>query len=385
MISVFLSPIQTPNFFNAKSYSVARGSTGAIIPTITDVQIDLATWTNICPGNGVNGNESDNWPVTWAENGHQYTTWGDGNGLHSGSDTLNQVSWGFGRIEGDLNDFSGYNVNGGKDAENPSTLPAGKSKGVLAVGNVLYMWKSGTGSEALGYTEEVLYKSVDLGVTWTTPGPAWYQAGNKGFSNLTFVQYGQGYTNLPGHAAGYVYSLGFDEKQGDWNVQEPGHVTLLRVPVDQIDVIGSYEWFAGLDGVVPTWTSDYSQRQPVIDSGDDGMMRLSCAYSPTLKKYILIAQQADRFSPNFKIGWYQANKPWGPWTRFKFVDPSDPTDFCTNAGGANPASLATGSKTVFWGISQKWSWLTPAGNDFVMVFTGVGQDQFGVVQGEFFV
>ncbi len=42
---------------------------------------------------------SDNWPVTWAVDGHLYATWGDGGGF-GGSNQKGRVSFGTARIEG---------------------------------------------------------------------------------------------------------------------------------------------------------------------------------------------------------------------------------------------------------------------------------------------
>jgi len=41
---------------------------------ITDMNFDFSTHTREAEG-------SDNWPITWADDDHQYTSWGDGNGL----------------------------------------------------------------------------------------------------------------------------------------------------------------------------------------------------------------------------------------------------------------------------------------------------------------
>ena len=41
---------------------------------ITGVTFDWSTHVRLAPG-------SDNWPITWADDDHQYTCWGDGGGF----------------------------------------------------------------------------------------------------------------------------------------------------------------------------------------------------------------------------------------------------------------------------------------------------------------
>ena len=43
-------------------------------PVITDITFNWGTHVRQCPG-------SDNWPVTWGDDGHQYVSWGDGGGF----------------------------------------------------------------------------------------------------------------------------------------------------------------------------------------------------------------------------------------------------------------------------------------------------------------
>ena len=69
---------------------------------ITGVTWDWSTRDTLAPG-------SDNWPVTWADDNHQYTCWGDGGGF-GGTNSLGSVSLGFARVEGDWHNYTGKNV-----------------------------------------------------------------------------------------------------------------------------------------------------------------------------------------------------------------------------------------------------------------------------------
>jgi hypothetical protein len=354
---------------------------------IVGISIDMSTVQNTCPGNGLSAPGSDNWPVTWADDDHQYTSWGDGGGF-GGDNSTGRVSFGVGRIEGDFGNFSGFNVHGGHAAENENSLPAGKSKGIISIGGTLYMWRSGDGSDSAGYNIEELYKSADHGASWSTvgnPAVCWKKSESppKGFSNLVFGQFGKDYSSIPQHALAsggnpYLYIYGFEEKSGDWNAQFPGEMSLMRVLASEIEDKAAYEWFAGPVGS-DSWTSDRTQRKPVFVDSQNGLMRLSVAYILPIQRYVMICQQVNRHKDQGgMMGWYQATRPWGPFTPID-QQPIDPWSF--GSGG----SLNSGSKSVYWNLSQKWMGTQVVNNTlaFKMVYTGPGADEFGAVSGQF--
>ena len=96
---------------------------------ITDIWFDTATYKELAPG-------SDNFPTTWGNNGHIYTSWGDGGGF-GGTNDIGRVSLGFARIENYPPSISTYNVMGGVNTQCPATL-TGKSYGMLDIGGTLY-------------------------------------------------------------------------------------------------------------------------------------------------------------------------------------------------------------------------------------------------------
>ena len=165
---------------------------GATVPyppsaIITSITFDMATLKTLAPG-------SDNWVITWADNDHQYTSWGDGGGF-GGDNTDGRVSMGVGRIEGTKDAYQGYNVWGGKNPENPAQF-SGKSYGILSIGADLYMWRCGNGSDGTAFAIQDLYKSTNHGATWTYTGVKFEPAdfsGNSGFYAITFCQFGKAY------------------------------------------------------------------------------------------------------------------------------------------------------------------------------------------------
>lgn len=345
--------------------------------TIVDVTFDTSTLLNATPIGGKECRGCDNWPITETASGIQFTSWGDGDGFDGGT----RASMGVARIEGSKDNYSADDLwKSGADSGGFN----GKSYGLIAIGDDLYMWRSGNGSDAAGYALEELYKSTDSGVNFELTSATWYPedfSDNKGFSNLTFCQFGPGYDG--GGDTLYVY--GFEEEAGDWNVQYPGRVSLMRVPVTGIEDTANYEYFAGLDGGAATWTGDIEAREPVFEDTDNGMMRLSVAYRAPIQTYVLMAQQVDRNFPDARLGIYQAAEPWGPFTDAMPTNPADPKTL-----GAPIPIIADGQgdeadaeKTVFFGISNKWSDEMPSPGGFVMVYTGDWQDEWGSVEGEF--
>jgi hypothetical protein len=327
-------------------------------PAISGISFDWSTHVRMANG-------SDNWPVTWAADDHQYTTWGDGGGF-GGSNQDGRVSLGVARIEGSAGSYRGVNVWGGKDALQPAQF-TGKSYGIAAVDGSLYMWRCGDGSLATAYLFQRLYRSTNQGQSWQETGVEYTQSsfsGSRGFYCPTFLQYGKDYQ---GARDSYVYMYAPELKSSSWEVQKPGEITLMRVPRSGLSSRSQYEYFAGLDGGgSPVWTGDMNGRRPVFQDRENGVMTVSVSYNPGLGRYFLITEHTAGMRGN--IGIYDAPEPWGPWTTVLF-----------ESGFGTPGIDAT---TFFWNFSNKW--LSADGRDFTMVFTGVSSnDSWNTVRGRF--
>lgn len=327
-------------------------------PVITDISFDTSTLRIEAPG-------SDNWPITWADDDHQYTSWGDGGGF-GGTNNDGRVSLGFARIEGTKDNYTGYNVWGGKNPENPEQFN-GKSYGIISIDGILYMWRCGGGSNNTAYEFQQLYKSTNHSATWEFTGVEFDQGtfpGSPGFFCPTFLQFGKDYQ---GARDNYVYSYAPEIKDDNlWGIQKPGEITLMRVLKTQITNQSQYEYFAGLNGNGnPTWTNNLADRKPVFEDAVNGVMRTSASYNAGLGRYLLITQQvAVQTDENSHIGIYDAPEPWGPWTTVIFA----------------PSTIVQSTpKTVFWNFSNKW--LSPDGKDFVLVYTY--EDEWATLEGSF--
>jgi Domain of unknown function (DUF4185) len=321
--------------------------------TIIGVSVDWSTHLRYAQG-------SDNWPITWADDDNQYTSWGDGGGF-GGSNRKARVSLGIARIEGPADAYRGYNVWGGLDAERPAQF-TGKSYGIISIDRTLYMWRSGAGSNSTAYDFQRLYQSKDHGRTWI--GADWQFTREDGFFVPTFLQFGRDYT---GGRDGYVYIFAPNRKTDEWAVHRPGEIVLIRVPKDRLFEREFYEFFAGTgyDGK-PGWTDRVQDRKPVFVDAINGVMRTSAIYNRGLGRYLLVTEHSQRANGN--IGIYEAPEPWGPWSTVLFQ-----TGFGTPHVQAN---------SFFWGFSNKWT--SADGQRFTLLFTGRdANDSWNTVEGQF--
>jgi hypothetical protein len=324
--------------------------------------LDWTTHDRRAPG-------SDNWQLTWAEDGHQYAPWGDGGGF-GGTNSDGRVSLGVARVEGPWNDYRGYNVWGGKDAANPATF-GGKSWGILAVGGALYMWVSPGSPLKEMQTEARLYRSPDRGATWAPA--AWAFTRADGLTIPTICQFGQGYA---GARDGYVYHYFVEPRDdSDFLAQTPGAIHLARTPKGRLMERAAYEFFAGFDARRrPQWNADIAAKKPVFEDPGGVGWNLSVSYNSGLGRYILMTEHTASSRGN--LGVFDAPEPWGPWTTVLYLNESEGRQF--GAGRVPP-------NTFFWNIPAKWR--SRDGREFTLVFTGAGRgkdnDSWNAIRGVF--
>ncbi|MFQ5583560.1 MAG: DUF4185 domain-containing protein [Calditrichia bacterium] len=325
---------------------------------IKDVTFDWTTHDRRAPG-------SDNWPVTWADDGHQYTVWGDGGGF-GGTNKDGRVSLGIARIEGPADNYRGINVWGGKNAENPAQF-TGKSHGIIAIDGKLYLWRSGDKSGKTSYKFQELYVSEDHGATWEFTGvkftPDSFPGRDIGFFLPTFLQFGKDYRDSRDDS---VYMYATEMKTDRWEVHKPGEIALMKVHKEEITNLKRYEYFAGLQNGLPVWTKNISKRRPVFSDPENGIMRIGVTYNSGLKRYLLTVEHSEISAGN--MGIFDAPQPWGPWT----------TVYFKYAWGSPHIE----ANTFFWNFSNKWQ--SDDGLDFVLVFTGKEtNDSWNTIKGSF--
>ena len=330
-------------------------------PVIAGVDFDFATHRRLAPG-------SDNWPTTWAADGHLYAAWGDGGGF-GGTNSKGRVLLGVARIEGDATDYTGRNLWGGFEPVAPAQF-GGKSYGVLAVDGRLYMWVAPQPNPHLA--ESRLAWSDDQGVSWQRAD--WMFPFADGLTIPTFLNFGRGYA---GARDDYVYSYYIEPAWGPgratrttlhtFDVHRPGRIHLSRTPRAAITDRSRYEFYAGTaaDGT-PLWTREVGQKRPVFEDAQGVGWNLSVSYNPGLRRYLLCTEHSETHVGRF--GLFDAPEPWGPWTTVAYDD----------AWGAGHVEAST----FYWNFPTKW--LSADGTGFTLVFTGRStNDSWNTVAGRF--
>ncbi len=330
-------------------------------PVIARAEFDFATHRRLAPG-------SDNWPVTWAADGHLYSAWGDGGGF-GGTNSKGRVTLGVARITGDAAGYVGTNVWGGFEPEHPAQF-GGKSYGILSVAGTLYLWVAPQPNPHLATSQIAVSK--DRGATWTLA--PWTFAFADGLTVPTFLNFGRDYA---GARDAYVYSYFIAPAWGPgpakktpahtFDVHQPGRVHLARVPQDAILDRTRYEFFAGLDASQrPQWTAEVARKQPVFVDANGVGWNLSVSYNPGLRRYLLATEHTETHTGKF--GLFDAPEPWGPWTTVTYDE-----------------SWGTGHievSTFYWNFTPKW--LSADGTRFTLIFTGKNtNDSWNTVNGRF--
>lgn len=327
---------------------------------IGGVTFDFFSHKQFAPG-------SDNWPITWADDDHQYAAWGDGGGF-GGTNSNSRVKLGVARIEGDRDRYRGYNVWGGFDSEAPAQFE-GKSYGILFVEKALYMWVANQPNPHL--SECRLARSIDYGRHWE---PAdWAFTFEDQLTIPTLLNYGKNYA---GSRDDYVYSYYIHPTWGPDNsvdgrfgfdVHKPGKIYLSRTPKTQLLNLDRYEFFAGMNEEgSPVWSSKLEKKQPVFEDSNGVGWNLSVSYNPGLRRYLLCTEHSETHAG--KLGIFEAPEPWGPWHTVTYQE----------AWGEGNIQV----NSFFWNFSTKW--LSEDGKRFVFLFTGKdSNDSWNTVEGHF--
>jgi CubicO group peptidase (beta-lactamase class C family) len=274
--------------------------------------------------------DSDNWPMTWANDGDLYTAYGDGHGF----EPLIQpkLSLGLAKVKGAPPAITSENLRSQTAERTGGGEKGAKASGMLMVDGILYMWVRNVGNAQLVW-------SADHGRTWQ-----WGFKLTESFGSPAFLNFGKNYA---GARDSYVYTYSQD---GPSAYQAYDGVTLARVPQSRIREREAYEFFSSLDQHGrPQWTRDIAARGPVF-SFPAHCQRVDAVYHPILKRYLLA------IGYDHESGWgiYDAPEPWGPWT----------TAFHTNAWDI-PGTH---------GYRLPAKWMAADGRSMYLVFSGVKEN-----------
>jgi len=262
------------------------------------------TLTNAAPG-------SDLWPLTWGADDCLYSAWGDGGGF-GGTDSDGRVAMGLARIEGGLDNWRGFNVNGGRNPEHPASFAKkGKTAGIVSVDAVLYATVNLEDGKWPNVNHALAW-SMDKGASWTKAD--WlFRRGAGNFQPAKFVQFGKDYTGLPGSLTGYVYLCGpkQDSAPGSGN-----RLYLARAPRNQLRDQAAYEFFKGLDASGRSeWTTNSASAKPVF-TDPHGVTPGAVVYVPGIQRFLLTSFHVG---PG-QLGVFDAPALWGPWTTVAYYE-----------------------------------------------------------------
>ncbi len=286
---------------------------------------------------------SDNWPLTWADDGHLYTAYGDGNGFEPF--VPEKLGLGVARVGGGPDDFAGVNIRAATLENTRSGKDGKKASGILCVEGVLYLWARNAGNAQLAW-------SADQGKTWQWAGWKF----TCSFGCPTFLNFGKDYA---GARDGFVYVYSPD---ADTAYKPADHMVLARVPKGRVKERPAYEFFAGLGAEGrPTWTKCVAERGAVFTQ-PGRCYRGGVSYNAGLKRYLWVQilpgtegiKPDTRFEGGFAV--YDAPEPWGPWT----------TAFLTRKWDVGPGDSA----------SFPTKWMSADGKTLRLVFSG--DDHFAV-------
>ncbi|MBI4605989.1 MAG: DUF5060 domain-containing protein [Planctomycetes bacterium] len=281
---------------------------------------------------------SDNWPLTWADDGHLYAAYGDGSGFEPF--VPEKLSLGFARIEGGPGNFRGINLRSPSGEQRGDGAAGVKASGLLMVDGILYLWTRNAGDARLAW-------STDRGGSWTWAD--WRLEGT--FGCPTILNFGKDYA---GARDEHVYVYSHDSR----SAYEPAdRMVLARAPKARIRERDAYELFVALDaGGRPLWTRDIRERGAVFTHAGK-CWRSTVSYDAGLKRYLwcqTLPGEDPRTAGGFGI--YDAPEPWGPWTTVTYTESWD----------VGPGETS--------GIPTKW--MSEDGRTFHLVFSG--DDSFSV-------
>jgi len=245
---------------------------------------------------------SDNWPITWARDGHLYTAYGDGWGFEP--KVKGKLSLGVCRVEGGPAGFKGFNIRTPTGEQKGDGRSGKKASGMLSVDGVLYMFVRNAKNSQLAW-------SADSGRSWQWS--RWRFA--TSFGAATLLNFGRDYA---GARDDFVYVYSFDS---DSAYEPADRMVLARVPRAEIRQRKAYEFFVKLDDAGRcVWSRDIHRRGSVFEH-KARCYRSGVSYCAALKRYLWV-QVIPGGDTRFKggLGIYDAPEPWGPWTTVFFSE-----------------------------------------------------------------
>jgi len=265
--------------------------------------------------------DGDLWPSCWADDGNLYAANGDGKNF---ANTFYPMA--VGKIAGEPPSMTGIFLAGDVGYNYSGSPYTDKPTGMACVNGALYLAFQNLNENTFEDAPAAsIVESTDHGLTWSAnpSAPMFGVPGNTAdpaaykFTTIFFLDYGQNYGNA---IDGYVYAYGLDN---DWRDQTA--VYLARVPATSVLSRSTWEFFTGITGNAPSWSSDIAQKVAVLTDQRElyqTMFGTDCpadqkivaqggaVYDKPLQRYILATWGCATHE------FYEAPQPWGPWSHF---------------------------------------------------------------------
>jgi hypothetical protein len=276
--------------------------------------------------------QGDEWAPTWADDGNLYTGNDDGSSFGG----IKSSSVAFGKLAGDdpfklqgitTSDMGGYGNNAmGSDHANWKTMNSYSVDGSLYmfVTRCQYPEHSGDTNHRHIFKNSSVIKSTDKGKTWTRTAEENFNhpmfPGLK-FGAPYFVWYGQDGQASVDNADKYVYAVANNGHFEDGDYYILGRVSKKKLPdLNAAD----WEFYTGGDGMAAhNWTRDIEGAKPILSDPLNCSMT-GMTHIPALGRYVMVVWHYTTYNlrtdPRTINDYYEAPKPWGPWTKFKTID-----------------------------------------------------------------
>lgn len=380
---------------NTVRYFLILGLTFIIIETFCQsipigVRFDTSTLVR-------KGHFGDNWCQTWAADDHVYTMLDDGNGWWGSPERLAaHPDWEGSmmlRISGDQN-FTPDNVK--KMPGWPINLVDSPlyAYGTVAVDSTIYVWLWKSESDTwyrrpianrLLYTKDFgkhVYRwdgKLENYRTFNQTDSAsffFYKEDPRpkdgkdayAFNWIAFLQNGKANSKAKDE---YIYMYSPEQ-------HNPRDLALARVHRDRILDKSEYEYFTGIKNNTPTWTSNMSQRDatmqfPAAGPGEKWMWASwfpSVVYNEGLDVYMMTSYGVKDKTKEFWDGWcldcptagsigfWYADKPWGPWKQIYYEDTFYPDSEVNRT----------------YGLKLSPKWISDDGKKMVLIWSDAGNN-----------
>jgi hypothetical protein len=279
----------------------------------------------------ISNSHGDEWAPTWADDGNLYS--GNDDGTSFGG--IAERSMAFGKLTGDdpynlagttVSDMAGYGETSPKpDHANWKTMNSYCVDGVLYmfVTRCLYPDQARDPVNRHIFKNSSIIKSTDHGLTWTRPATESYDAPmfpGLSFGSPYFVWYGKDGAASVDNADKFVYAVA-----NNGHFEDGDNYILGRVPKNKLPALNAADWqfYNGGDGMLDgNWTGEINQSKSILQDPTNCSMT-GMTYIPAFGRYVMVVWHYVTYNlrtdPRTINDYYEAPKPWGPWTKFKTV------------------------------------------------------------------